>query len=85
MNLLVRTRCLCAELIAGNVNYLKAFAAALLVYLLNRPVLRCEASLLRRVDDEYDLAAKLLKREVVALPVLKCVIIETHNKTISLI
>ena len=63
MNFLVRTRCLCAELIAGNVNYLKAFAAALLVYFLNRPVLRCEASLLRRVDDKYDLAAWIYNQE----------------------
>ena len=78
VNLLVRPGRLRAKLVAGDVQDLKTLIAALLVYFLNKPVLRGEPSLLGRIDDQHHLPLEPFHGNVVPLPILQRVIVETH-------
>jgi len=79
VDLLIAARRLRAELIAGDVDSLKALVAEFLTDLLNSPVLSGEASLVRGVDKENDFAAKRIERKIAPLPVSEREVVNVHH------
>ena len=76
MNLIIASRCLCAELVARDIQDLESLIMIILVQLFDRRILRGKAAAGRGVYDKDNLAFVFTEVELLALSGGNCVIVD---------
>ena len=82
MYLAVGTRCLCAELVAGEVKHFKTLIVILLVKLFKTLILRSKAAARGGIHYQHYLAFELAQRKLTAISLRNFQIIDRHNDTL---